>query len=371
MMRSALVGALLVGLWVSIGCGDPAPEEVETESVVSVTAEPARLGTIRAVIHTTGLVCPAPGAELIVTAPEAGRIVEMPKAEGDRVRRGDVLVRFEIPALAAEAARSSAAVRAAEARVQIAQTAQTRAQELFDRGVAARREVEDAARELSESEAALEQARAGLGAAQTLASRATVQATFDGIVARRTHNPGDLVEASAGDPVLRVIDPRRLEVQASVPIADLSRVVVGAPARIEVAAGAEPLALEVVSRPAAVEPGTAAAPVRLAFAAATQLAAGTPVQVDIEAEEHAGVVLVPAAALLDEGGETAVFIAAGDRAQRRTVLTGLADEEFVELRSGVREGELVITRGQAGLPDGASIALDGKIPAGTTPPAEK
>jgi len=361
--------ALLVVLCASIGCRGPEDEEVETESVVSVVAEAARVGTVRAVIHATGLVSPAPGAELIVTAPEAGRIVEMPKAEGDRVRSGDVLVRFEIPSLAAEAERSRAAVRAAEARAQIAETAHGRAQELFDRGVAARREVEDADRELSEARAALEQARAGFEASQTLASRATVHATFDGIVARRTHNPGDLVEASAGDPVLRVIDPGRLEVQASVPIADLSRIVIGARAHITVASDAEPLALQVVSRPAAVEPGTAAAPVRLAFVASTQLAAGTPVQVDIDAEEHAGVVLVPAAAVLYEGGEASVFIAAGDKAQRRIVQTGLSDASFVELRSGVLAGELVITRGQNGLPDGASIALGETTPARDTAPA--
>ena len=41
--------------------------------------------------------------------------------------------------------------------------------------------------------------------------RATVRATFDGVVAKRMHNPGDLVEATSGDPVLRIIDPRRLE----------------------------------------------------------------------------------------------------------------------------------------------------------------
>ena len=68
-----------------------------------------------------------------------------------------------------------------------------------------------------------------------MAGRATVRATFDGIVARRMHNPGDLVEATASDPVLRVIDPRRLEVVAAVPLADAPRVEVGAPAHLTAA----------------------------------------------------------------------------------------------------------------------------------------
>ena len=45
----------------------------------------------------TGQVKPAAGAELLVTAPQEARIAEMPKGMGDRVRRGELLVRFEIP----------------------------------------------------------------------------------------------------------------------------------------------------------------------------------------------------------------------------------------------------------------------------------
>ncbi len=363
-MRSAVQAVVLgaVVYAVSAACGRNAPEEVETQTVVPVTVEAAQVGTIRGVIHATGIVEPAPGADLIVTAPEPARIVEMPKAEGDRVRRGDLLVRFEIPSLGADAAGKRAEVDRADAHLQNARAAQARAHDLFDRGVAARKEVEDADREVAEAAAALAEARAARSASATLAGRATLRAPFDGIVAKRSHNPGDLVEASASDPVLRVIDPRRLEVDASIPIADVARVVVGASARLLTSPEAAPQALRVVSRPAAVEAGTAAAPVRLAFLGPTMLAAGTPVEVDIDAEEHANVVLIPARALVREGGETAVFVAAGGKATRRKIVTGLADAERVEAVSGVKAGEPVITHGQAGLPDGAAIRVAPSAP---------
>src|SRR5262249_59056895 len=132
----------------------------------------------------------------------------------------------------------------------------TRLRGLFERGVAARKEVDDAEKDLADAEAMLSQAQAGRGAAQTLASRSTVTATFSGIVAKRSHNPGDIVDASASDVILRVIDPARLQVDASVPIPDLSRVVVGSTARVMLAGDEPPLAMKVVSRPAAVEPAT-------------------------------------------------------------------------------------------------------------------
>jgi membrane fusion protein, multidrug efflux system len=350
------------------GCGKPATEEVETETVVPVTTAPAQMGSIRAVIQATGDVNPAPNAELIVVAPEPARITEITKAEGDRVRRGEVLVRFEIPTLNADAISKGAEVTAIAARLENAKANQVRLKDLFDRGVASRKEVEDADREVSDAQAALAQAQAGRNASQTLAGRQTVTATFDGVIAKRFHNPGDLVEAAASDPVLRVIDPARLQVDASVAISDLSRIVMGATGRLIVSTDAPPLPLKVVSRPAAVEPGTAAAPVRLSFVTPHSLAVGTPVQVEIDAEEHTNVVLVPAAAIVREGEETAVFVAAGDKAERRAVVVGIVDREHAEIREGVKAGEQVIVRGQAGLPDGAAITAE--KPAEGKPAAE-
>jgi membrane fusion protein (multidrug efflux system) len=371
-MRSSfrlIVAATLVCAVCAAGCGHAATEEVQTETIVPVTTAPAQTGNIRAVIHATGDVNPGPGAELLVTAPEPARITEILKAEGDRVRRGDVLVRFEIPSLNAEVASKGAEVTAADARVRTARVNQARLQDLFSRGVASRKEVEDADRELADAQSTLSQAQARQGASQTLANRTTVTATFDGVVAKRSHNPGDMVDAAATDPVLRIIDPARLQVDASIPIPDLSRIVVGSSARVVLGEAQTPVPMKVASRPAAVEPGTAAAPVRLTFLSPPTLSVGTPVQVEIDAEEHAGVVLVPVEAIVREGDETAVFVAVANKAQRRPVVVGITNATHAEIKSGVKAGEQVIVHGQAGLPDGAAISTE--KPAAEKPAAEK
>src|SRR5215510_7526721 len=95
----ALLAALLVTLLVPSGCREHTAEEVESETVVPVTTEPAATGNIRSTLTVTGTVTAAPGAEQVVIAPQPARIAEIQKAEGDRVNAGDVLVRFEIPAL--------------------------------------------------------------------------------------------------------------------------------------------------------------------------------------------------------------------------------------------------------------------------------
>ena len=355
MIIRSLAGLLLL---VSIaGCSREATEEVTSDTVVPVTTEAAAVGTIRATLMVTGTVTAAPGADLLVIAPQPARIAEIPHAEGDRVRRGDVLVQFEIPSYTVDVATKRGEITRAQARLQNARAAQTRAHDLFERGIAARKEMEDADRELADAQAGVAESEATLAAAQTSAARATVRATFDGVIAKRTHNPGDSVDAAASDPVLRVVDPKRVEVTASIPVADVARIAMGATAHLASPGGGATATLKVVSRPAAVDANTATAPIRLAFATPTALPIGAPVQLTIDAEEHRDVVLVPAAAVTHEGEEAAVFVVNGEKAERRVVMLGIVDDAHAEIRSGIKAGDAVIVTGQAGLPDGAAITL--------------
>jgi RND family efflux transporter MFP subunit len=350
--------ALAVAVGALAACHRDAPEEAETETPVAVQVETSRAGPLREEIVATGIVTAGPGAELIVTAPEAARIVEMPKAEGDHVRAGDLLVRFEIPSLAAEAASGRAAIEQAEARVENAKAAATRVAGLFDRGVAARKEVEDAQRELREANAALEQARSTSGAATVLAGRAVVHARFDGVVAKRLHNPGDFVEPGPGDPILRVIDPAHLEVAAAIPVSALAHVSAGSPAHVLVPGSDAPLDASVIARPAAVDPGSVTATVRVRPSTPAALTGGMAVQVEILGKEHPSAIIVPSAAIVRDGDATYVMTAGSDgKAHRKDVEVGLATRGGVEVTRGLGAGERVIVRGQNGLPDGAAVTI--------------
>jgi RND family efflux transporter MFP subunit len=357
-MKQRALLTSLTALCLLCACRHEAAEETETETPVAVQIEPARSGPIREAIAATGLVTAAPGAELTVTAPEAARIAELPKAEGDRVRSGDVLVRFDIPSLTAGAAASRAAIEQAQARVENAKAAASRVQGLFERGVAARKEVEDAQRELREATAALDQAQSASGAANALAGRTIVRAPFNGVVAKRFHNPGDLVEPGSNDPILRVIDPAHLEITAAAPIGTLARIVANAPVRIVIPGGEEPIEGSVIARPAAVDPGSVTAAVRVRPASVTNLTAGMSVEVEILGPEHTAPVLVPTAAVVRDGEATIVMtVGADSKAHRNEVEVGVTGSEAVEIVKGLKAGDKVIVRGQNGLPDGAAVTV--------------
>ena len=349
---AALAGSLLTA------CEHKAVEEVDTEAAPAVQTVIVKPQTVEGIVAATGLVAAAPGADWTITAPEAARILELPKAEGDRVKPGDLLVRFEIPSLSTDVAQRQSEVQQAQARVENAQASVTRLTTLVEHGVAAQKELEDARRELAESRATLQQAQSAHQNADVLASRTVVRARFAGVVAKRAHNPGDMVDASASDVILRVIDPSRLQVGASVAIGDLARVQVGQPTRILVPGSDEPATGKVLTRPAAVDPGGVSADVRIAFDQPTKLAAGTPVRVEIVTEQHASALAVPADAVLHEEDEAFVMLAGTDnKAHKRKVTVGLTTQKQAEITSGLKPGDTVITQGQQGLPDGAAITV--------------
>lgn len=341
------------------GCSQPQVEEIATQTAVPVATAVAKVEAIESRIDAQGMVAPAPGGELVVVAPEPARIAEMPKAEGDAVRVGDVLVRFDIPTLASGVAASRADVAQARARVDTTRAAVERLTGLVDRGIAAQRELEEARRDWKEAEAALLRAESAVGAASALASRAVVTARFAGVVAKRYHNPGDLVEAAASDPILRVIDPRSLQVIASVPAADVPRVVVGHEGEVFGPGATAPEAVTVVARPAQLDPTGSVGDVRLAFKGQTRLTSGTPVRVSIVAEEHSKAIVVPSAAVVREDGDTFVMVAGADNiAHKKPVTVGLVSGEDTEIIKGISPGDKVIVKGQSGLPDGAAITVE-------------
>jgi len=351
----------LCALLAVVACGreEARPDAgVEAEvAVIPVAAEPAQRGRLRAVIRTAGVVTPAAGAEFIASAPEPARILEIPHAEGDRVASGDLLVRFAMPSADAEASRQRAEIARAQARLENARVTQSRSRDLAERGIISRLEMENADNDVTEAQAEVARAEAAQASAEASMARAIIRAPFAGVIAQRLHNPGDLTQAIATDPILRLIDPDRLEITASVTATDAPRILPGAAARIASMPGAEPVQLTVASRPSA-GPGGNDAIVRLGFVEPATIAVDTRVEVEIDGEERVDVVLVGVDSLVPQGSEMAVFVAANATAERRIVTTGLRDADVVEITSGLKAGELVITRGQVGLTDGAAISVD-------------
>jgi RND family efflux transporter MFP subunit len=163
----------------------------------------------------------------------------------------------------------------------------------------------------------------------------------------------------ANEHVVRLVDPRRLEVTAAVPVADAARIRVGRAAKVAVPSSGEEATLpaRVAAGAAAVDTATGTATVRLALEGV--LPVGTAVQVEIAAEERKDAVVVPATAVVRDQDKAAVYVVGPDKhAHRREITLGLISGDEVQVLSGVRAGETVVVKGHEELPDGALVTVE-------------
>jgi multidrug efflux pump subunit AcrA (membrane-fusion protein) len=111
--------------------------------------------------------------------------------------------------------------------------------------------------------------------------------------------------------------------------------------------------------PAAVDPASATADVRVHFNSPTHLAAGVPVDVTIVAERLTKVLVIPTVGIIRDGNEVFVMVAGqdDDKAHKTPVTLGLSSNGNTQVKSGLKAGDLVIVRGQDGLPDDAAITI--------------
>jgi hypothetical protein len=60
-------------------------------------------------------------------------------------------------------------------------------------------------------------------------------------------------------------------------------------------------------------------------------------------------IAIPASAVLDDGAAKIVFVAKGDKYERREVTTGNQSGARLEIKSGLKQGEQVVTSGAPAL----------------------
>jgi len=198
--REFLAPLAALALVAVAGCGaesnsKPAPPGPRVHLVELAAAEPGRLsytadraGSLRAV------------REVRIVNQEEGRLTEVRLREGDRVRAGEVLVRYDDRILRAELDKASATLGQAELDHQ-------RARQLMEKGFVS----EDA---VSRAATALEIARAQVRLLEARVQHMTIAAPFDGVVARRLVEPGNVTPQHTH--LLTVIDPSQLVTDVNV-----------------------------------------------------------------------------------------------------------------------------------------------------------
>jgi RND family efflux transporter MFP subunit len=209
----------------------------------------------------------------------------------------------------------------------------------------------------AQAQAASAQASAASAAAQQGYARITSPA--DGLVTSRPVAPGTLVQP--GTVILKIAEIARVRVQANVAVEDMAGIHVGSPVQIMVEGGQSPaIHAHVTSVFPSADPQTRTAVVEAVISnPGDRLLPGAFVTMHITKGNITDRLLVPADALLYQGGQGYVWVAGGTEnasAQEIAVQPGASDGTWTEVTSpDLSAGERVVVHGQAGLVDGAHM----------------
>lgn len=347
-----LAAAVLAG-----GCSREPAAEPQAPAGVTVTVATARMEAIRDVVSAAGMIVPSTGADFTVMSPELARILEIPKGEGELVAQNDVLVKLEIPTLVQDLAARQVELAEVTTRLAKAKEELARLQILYDKGLLPRVQYESARGDVTSAESAVSHATTLMAVVKAQEDRAIIRARFAGLIVKVWRAVGDTVTGGANDPILRFIDPSRVQVSILLSIAEVARVTPGLKARIQTGGGA-PLDAIVATRTTPADASAMSVDVRLNTTMPLALPVDTPVQAEITVDERASTLVIPVGALLRDGSGSFVYVAGDDnKAHRKNVSVGLSTRTMAEITSGLTAGDRVILTGLADVNDGVDIVI--------------
>ncbi|TXH48112.1 MAG: efflux RND transporter periplasmic adaptor subunit [Burkholderiaceae bacterium] len=327
---SALIAfSTAVALAVPAGAAEPAAVPTVTVSTGAATGVADFDGVLQPVRQAT------------LNAQVGGNVLALRVKAGDRVRRGQPLVRIDDRDSRAGVARTDAAIIQAEAEARNAETALNRTRDLKKSGFVSQAAVDNAETQHQAARAALDQARAAKAQASVAQGNAEVVAPYDAIVIATHVEAGDL--ALPGRALVTLYEPGRMRAVVQVPASRAAEVAAAKEITVQLADGR-------TLRPAGRELLPAADPVsqtvewRLDLPAEANTARpGQTLRVLASGLATTGAARpsLPADAVLRRGELTAVYVATPQGFALRAVRVGPAAAGRVEVLAGLNPGERV------------------------------
>lgn len=376
---------LLCGL-AAASCSRPQAKAPDTPTPVTVAVAKAQTEDLsRDLVLTAEF---KPFQEIDVMAKVAGYVKVMNVDVGDRVKPGQALATLEIPEMEDDRARAQAGVERSQAEVARARDELQRAQSAhevshltFTRltnvskqrpGLVAQQEIDDAQSKDLVAEAQISAARSNLAAAEqqvhvntaelqkvkTLAGYTRVTAPFAGVITKRYADTGSMIQAGTASntqamPLVRLSENSLLRLILPVPESAVPTVHIGqqVDVRVPTLNRTFPGRVARFSDKVAVATRTMDTEVDVPNANLL-LIPGMYAEVNLALDRHKNVLAIPVTVV--DAGQVMV-VTPDNRIEIRKVELGLETATKVEVRSGLKAGDLVVIGSRAGLLSGQDV----------------
>lgn len=326
------------------------PPEVATTRVALVT--PTQASTV---LTASGYIVARSKAE--ISPKTVGRIEWLNLEEGQKVKKGELVARLESPELAAQKRQYVAARDQVVAQLENARLDRARAKSLLDEKIGSQQAFDTADAQVRSLEAQVASAEQLVKYTDELIRNAEIYAPIDGVVTVKKAFLGETVApqgfggaGSAGATFAVIVDLSSLEMEADINEQNVAKLTIGQPAEVALDAypdrpykarlrqivptadrqkGSVKVKIEIFDKDSRVLPEMSC---RVVFL-------NPEAKVDEKAKPR---VMVPAASLVEVGGEKGVLLVANDKAVFRPLVLGQAAGTQVEVSSGVAGGEEIV-----------------------------
>lgn len=326
---------------------------------------------------------------LVQTLPVIGRVVavrsgvvasriDAPVADikvdvGDRVKKGDILatlvndrLKWDRAEKAAEVKQARAKIATAKARLALARQELKRISDLKTSAAYSKARFEDKRlevtryeAELGEARAALVRAQASLKMAETELQYTAIRAPYDGAITQRQTEAGAFVKE--GQAIFTMVSHQDMEIEADVPSKRIKGLEPGTKVSFELERGKR---IDAVVRAVVPEENLRTRTRLVRFKPdfknrAEGLAANQSATVYLPIGKGRTVLSLHKDALVSSRGVPSVYVVEEGRAQVRPVRIGEGVGGRFEVLSGLKQGEMVVIRGNERLKDGRRVRIDG------------
>jgi HlyD family secretion protein len=398
--------ASLCVLAFSLGCSKDAAEK---EPTVAVEIVPVEKKTIQHTVETDAVLFPL--AQSAITPKINAPVQKFYVQRGSKVHQGELLATLENKDLAAAAQDNKGAydqaqavyatttgaslpeelqkaeldTNAAKQEMDAQEKVYKSRQDLFEQGALPRKELDQGlvdyttarnqyemamkhlealqkfgnAQGIKGAAGQLESAKGKYLGAEASLSYSEIRSPIDGVVTDRPLYPGEM--ASAGNPLLTVMDISRVIARAHIPQREVASLMLGDAASILVPGAppdAKPYEGKITVISPALDPNSTTVEVWAEFKNPEQrLKPGTSVQLSIVASSIPDAVIIPADSILTapDGTTSVMLVGADSRAHQKNVTVGVKQGDDVQIIEGLKDGDKIVAVGAYGLPDNTKI----------------
>ena len=343
--RRAVWSSLIIAVFSACSKGKSGEEDSAATSV-SVRTAVITVAPFFETLGSIGVVEPRVGHVALLSAPAPTRVIQVFVSAGQSVSRGSTLVVLDQSPLREAVGSAAAALSAAERNHERAKT-------LTADGILPRKDLEQATADLAK-------ARADVVTQQRLLQLSVLRSPISGIITKMNAVLGAAVDTN--QPLVEISDPTAVDILMSVGPTDAATVHPGAKVNLrsgEKSTGDVIGVGTVVDVAGTVDSASRSVSVRIRAATTTRpLRLGETIYGEITLSTRSNAVIAPVEALVPDGDGFKVFVVDPKGVvHSRSVTVGGRTEKIAEIKTGLSEGESVVTYGAYGLEDGVKVVI--------------